>query len=225
MDNMLAELKLYQLISPSLPVGGFTYSQGLEWAIEKGWVTNVATLDNWLSGQMFESLASLELPILIRLQKCLANNDYQQAQIWCDYLAASRETKEMRLEERQRGLAFVRLLPRLGISLDDSALANMVETTQLAAFALAVNQWDIPLEKALGGYLWSWLENTIVVGIKLVPLGQSDGQQLLMKLAESIPAAVQQALATDDQNIGSFTPAQVMASCRHEHQYTRLFRS
>ncbi|GIC77785.1 urease accessory protein UreF [Moritella sp. F3] len=225
MDNMLAELKLYQLISPSLPVGGFTYSQGLEWAIEKGWVTDVATLENWLSGQMSESLASLELPILIRLQTCLAVDDYQQAQTWCDYLAASRETKEMRLEERQRGLAFVRLLPRLGISLDDSELAKMVETTQLAAFALAINQWTIPLEKALGGYLWSWLENTIVVGIKLVPLGQSDGQQLLMKLAELIPAAVQQALATDDQNIGSFTPAQVMASCRHEHQYTRLFRS
>lgn len=225
MDNMLAELKLYQLISPSLPVGGFTYSQGLEWAIEKGWVTDVSSLDNWLAGQMSESLASLELPILIRLQKCLANKDYQLAQTWCDYLAASRETKEMRLEERQRGLAFVRLLPRLGISLDDSELAKMVETTQLAAFALAVNQWEIPLNKALGGYLWSWLENTIVVGIKLVPLGQSDGQQLLMKLAELIPAAVQQALATDDQNIGSFTPAQVMASCRHEHQYTRLFRS
>jgi len=225
MDNMLAELKLYQLISPSLPVGGFTYSQGLEWAIEKGWVTNVATLENWLAGQMFESLASLELPILIRLQRCLANKEHLQAQRWCDYLAASRETKEMRLEERQRGLAFVRLLPRLGITLDDSELAKMVETTQLAAFALAVNQWEIPLEKALGGYLWSWLENTIVVGIKLVPLGQSDGQQLLMKLAESIPAAVQQALTTDDQNIGSFTPAQVMASCRHEHQYTRLFRS
>ena len=225
MDNMLAELKLYQLISPSLPVGGFTYSQGLEWAIEKGWVTNVTTLENWLSGQISESLATLELPILIRLQTCLAADNYQQAQTWCDYLAASRETKEMRLEERQRGLAFVRLLPKLGISLENRELAKMVETTQLAAFALAVNQWAIPLEKALAGYLWSWLENTIVVGIKLVPLGQSDGQQLLMKLAELIPTAVQQALATDDQHIGSFTPAQVMASCRHEHQYTRLFRS
>jgi len=224
MDNMLAELKLYQLISPSLPVGGFTYSQGLEWAIEKGWVTNVSELENWLSGQMSESLASLELPVLIRIQQCLADSDYQQAQSWCDYLAASRETKEMRLEERQRGLAFVRLLPKLGVALDGKH-TQMVETTQLAAFALAINQWGIPLEKALGGYLWSWLENNIVVGIKLVPLGQSDGQQLLMKLAESIPAAVQQALATNDQDIGSFTPAQVMASCRHEHQYTRLFRS
>lgn len=225
MDNMLAELRLYQLISPSLPVGGFTYSQGLEWAIEKGWVTNVGTLEDWLLGQIRESLASLELPILVRLQACLASGDYIHAQTWCDYLVASRETKEMRLEERQRGLAFVRLLPKLGISLDDIKLENMVETTQLAAFALAINKWAIPLEKALGGYLWSWLENTIVVGIKLVPLGQSDGQQLLMKLAEAIPAAVQQALTTEDQNIGSFTPAQVMASCRHEHQYTRLFRS
>lgn len=224
MDNMLAELRLYQLISPSLPVGGFTYSQGLEWAIEKGWVTDVAMLENWLHSQVVESLASLELPILIRLQACLADEEYQQAQTWCDYLAASRETKEMRLEERQRGIAFVRLLPKLGVELN-AELAKMVETTQLAAFALGINQWGIPLEKALGGYLWSWLENAVVVGIKLVPLGQSAGQQLLLKLADAIPAAVQQALQTKDHEIGSFTPAQVMASCRHEHQYTRLFRS
>ena len=224
MDNMLAELRLYQLISPSLPVGGFTYSQGLEWAIEQGWVTDVDMLEHWLRSQMLESLASLELPILIRLQACLAQLQHQQAQVWCDYLAASRETKEMRLEERQRGLAFVRLLPSLGITLD-AELESMVATTQLAGFALAINAWQIPLEKALGGYLWSWLENSVVVGIKLVPLGQSAGQRLLMKLAADIPAAVQQALQTEDNNIGSFTPAQVLASCRHEHQYTRLFRS
>ena len=224
MDNMLAELRLYQLISPSLPVGGFTYSQGLEWAIEQGWVTDVDMLEHWLRSQMLESLASLELPILIRLQACLAQQQHQQAQVWCDYLAASRETKEMRLEERQRGLAFVRLLPSLGITLD-AELESMVATTQLAGFALAINAWQIPLEKALGGYLWSWLENSVVVGIKLVPLGQSAGQRLLMKLAADIPAAVQQALQTEDNNIGSFTPAQVLASCRHEHQYTRLFRS
>ena len=223
-QNMLPELRLYQLISPSLPVGGFTYSQGLEWAIEKGWVTTSQALQNWLESQLLESLTALELPILIRIQGALADNNYNQAQAWCNYLAASRETKELRLEERQRGLAFVQLLPKLGIQLS-AELTKMVQTTQLAAFALAINQWNIPLAQALGGYLWSWLENAVVVGIKLVPLGQSAGQQLLMSLAESIPVAVEKALQMADQDIGSFTPAQVMASCRHEQQYTRLFRS
>ncbi|ABZ78014.1 Urease accessory protein UreF [Shewanella halifaxensis HAW-EB4] len=221
---MLPELRLYQLISPSLPVGGFTYSQGLEWAIDKGWVTTATELENWLKSQMLESLTCLELPVLVRIQGYLAANDYAQAQAWCNYLAASRETKELRLEEHQRGIAFVRLLPKLGIALT-SELTTMVKTSQLAAFALGINQWQIPLDKALGGYLWSWLENAVVVGIKLVPLGQSAGQQLLMSLAENIPAAVEKALLITDQEVGSFTPAQVMASCRHEHQYTRLFRS
>ncbi|WP_299804007.1 urease accessory protein UreF [uncultured Shewanella sp.] len=222
--NMLPELRLYQLISPSLPVGGFTYSQGLEWAIDKGWVTTPQALEDWLKSQMLASLTSLELPILVRIQSYLAADDYVQAQAWCNYLSASRETKELRLEEHQRGIAFVQLLPKLGIALTPE-LTTMVKTTQLAAFALGMNQWQIPLEKALGGYLWSWLENAVVVGIKLVPLGQSAGQQLLMSLAESIPAAVEKALTIADEDIGSFTPAQVMASCRHEHQYTRLFRS
>ncbi|MGS0689401.1 urease accessory protein UreF [Shewanella sp. 30m-9] len=222
--SMLPELRLYQLISPSLPVGGFTYSQGLEWAIEKGWVTTPQALEDWLKSQMLASLTSLELPILVRIQGYLAADDYVQAQAWCNYLAVSRETKELRLEEHQRGIAFVQLLPTLGIALTPE-LTTMVKTTQLAAFALGINQWQIPLDKALGGYLWSWLENAVVVGIKLVPLGQSAGQQLLMSLAESIPAAVEKALTMADEDIGSFTPAQVMASCRHEHQYTRLFRS
>lgn len=221
---MLAELRLYQLISPSLPVGGFTYSQGLEWAIEHGWVHNVKSFSDWLESQLTESLASLELPVLIRLQQALSVDDIDSAKSWCDYLVASRETKEMRLEEKQRGLAFARLLPKLAFSLTDTQ-QHLVESTQLAAFALAMNKWSIPLDKLLSGYLWSWLDNAVVVGIKLVPLGQSDGQQLLMKVAERIPEAVAYALAVKDQDIGSFTPAQVLASCKHEHQYTRLFRS
>ncbi|GIU13807.1 urease accessory protein UreF [Shewanella sp. MBTL60-007] len=223
-QNMLPELRLYQLISPSLPVGGFTYSQGLEWAIEQGWVSTADALEEWLKSQMLESLTHLELPILVRIQGYLAASEYAQAQAWCHYLTASRETKELRLEEYQRGIAYAQLLPKLGLTLTPE-LKTMVQTSQLAAFALAINQWQIPLEKALGGYLWSWLENAVVVGIKLVPLGQSVGQQLLMSLASCIPAAVDKALTIQDDEIGSFTPAQVMASCRHEHQYTRLFRS
>lgn len=102
---MLADLRLYQLVSPSLPVGAFTYSQGLEWAIEKGWVCSAETLSDWLSAQMTGTLATLELPILRQLQTSLAKGDSDTVKYWCDFMVASRETKELRQEERQRGIA------------------------------------------------------------------------------------------------------------------------
>lgn len=221
---MLADLRLYQLVSPSLPVGSFTYSQGLEWAIEKGWVCCPRTLTEWLSAQMTGALATLELPVLRRLQENLALAQMDAVKYWCDFMVASRETKELRQEERQRGIAFVRLLPQLDIELDDTLLA-CVKQTQLMAFALAAVQWNIPTEKLCCAYAWSWLENTVMSGVKLIPLGQSAGQKILFTLAEQIPAIVTQSAHWPEEDIGSFTPAQVIASSRHETQYTRLFRS
>ncbi|MBP3141226.1 urease accessory protein UreF [Aliivibrio fischeri] len=221
---MLEDLRLYQLISPSLPVGSFTYSQGLEWAIEKGWVTNVTELKHWLSNQLMDSLATLELPVLAKLTQLLQQEEWQQAQDWCDFIIANRETKELRLEERQRGLAFSMLLPKLGIELNQTTLP-MVKQTQVAAFALAANHWNLTPTKLAAAYAWGWLENAVIVGIKLVPLGQSAGQQLLLEMAEIIPQAVEKSQHWPEHLIGSFTPAQVLASSRHESQYTRLFRS
>lgn len=221
---MLADLRLYQLVSPSLPVGAFTYSQGLEWAIEKGWVCSAETLSDWLSAQMTGTLATLELPILRQLQTSLAKGDSDSVKYWCDFMVASRETKELRQEERQRGIAFARLLPQLGIELDDT-LQQRVKQTQLMAFALAAVNWHIDSEKLCGAYVWGWLENTVMSGVKLVPLGQSAGQKMLFALAEQIPAIVELSAHWPLEDIGSFTPAQVIASSRHETQYTRLFRS
>lgn len=221
---MLATLRLYQLVSPSLPVGAFTYSQGLEWAIEKGWVCSPETLADWLSAQMDGTLATLELPILRQLQNSLSLNDSVHVKYWCDFIVASRETKELRQEERQRGIAFARLLPQLDIELDDDLLA-CVKQTQLMAFALAAERWNIDIEQLCGAYAWGWLENTVMSGVKLVPLGQSAGQKILFSLSEHIPAIVEQSANWPIDDIGSFTPAQVIASSRHETQYTRLFRS
>ncbi|MUI54011.1 urease accessory protein UreF [Aliivibrio fischeri] len=221
---MLEDLRLYQLISPSLPVGSFTYSQGLEWAIEKGWVTNVTELKHWLSNQLMDSLATLELPVLAKLTQLLQQEEWQQAQDWCDFIIANRETKELRLEEKQRGLAFSMLLPKLGIELNQTTLP-MVKQTQVAAFALAANHWNLTPTKLAAAYVWGWLENAVIVGIKLVPLGQSAGQQLLLEMADVIPQAVEKSQHWPEHLIGSFTPAQVLASSRHESQYTRLFRS
>ena len=103
---MLADLRLYQLVSPSLPVGSFTYSQGLEWAIENGWVTTPDTLASWLTAQMTHAIATLELPVLRQIHTHLLCSDIEKVTYWCDFMIASRETKELRLEERQRGYCF-----------------------------------------------------------------------------------------------------------------------
>ncbi|EGQ8295627.1 urease accessory protein UreF [Vibrio parahaemolyticus] len=221
---MLTDLRLYQLISPSLPVGAFTYSQGLEWAIEKGWVKDEQSLALWLTSQMQDSLATLEIPILIQLHHLLGVQSYEKAQYWCDFIVASRETKELRIEERQRGAAFAKLLPQLGIDLSEHTFP-LVNQTQVAAFALAAEKWEIPLVKLCSAYTWSWLENAVMAGVKLIPLGQTVGQKLLIDLTKFVPEVIEKSMRWPCDRIGSFTPAQVIASCQHETQYTRLFRS
>lgn len=221
---MLAELRLYQLISPALPVGAFTYSQGLEWAIETGWVHDSETLGDWLDSVLAHSVLTLEVPLLARLYRAFEAGDEAALQHWCEWLSASRETSELRAEERQRGQALLRLLPALEIKVP-AALRECCASSQLAGMALAAVQWQITPESLSRGYLWSWLENAVMAGVKLVPLGQTAGQQLLLRLSETLPARLQHALALADDEVGSATPALAIASSRHETQYSRLFRS
>lgn len=223
-STQLADLRLYQLISPTLPIGGFTYSQGLEWAVEAGWVHDKETLAQWLMGQLTHSVAVLELPILLRLQTAFAEADEVAVARWCHYLLACRETSELRKEERQRGAALARLLPSLGVAIT-AGLENSIASTQLAGVALAADIWGIPAVKSCSGYAWSWLENNVTAGVKLIPLGQTHGQQILLQLAGEIPGAVAAANAVGDTDIGGSTPALAIASSCHETQYTRLFRS
>ena len=224
LDNSLSELRLFQLISPSLPVGGFTYSQGLEWAIEAQWVTDKPSLENWLQSILEASVATLELPVLIRLLEAFNHADDASVVHWTQWLVACRETMELRKEERQRGTALARLLPSLEVQIP-AHLATTVASCQLTGIALAASQWGIDCQQLCRGYCWSWLENNVVAGVKLIPLGQTHGQQIMLNMAKTIPAAVTQAMTTEDNDIRSSTPAMAIASSRHETQYTRLFRS
>jgi urease accessory protein len=224
LNNALSELRLFQLISPSLPVGGFTYSQGLEWAIEAQWVTDTRSLKDWLQSVLAASVATLELPILIRLLNAFNSADEASVVRWTRWLVACRETAELRKEEQQRGAALAKLLPNLGITIPQH-LAATVSSCQLTGIALAASQWTIDSQQLCRGYSWSWLENNVVAGVKLIPLGQTHGQQIMLELAEDIPSAAAQAEQIKDADIRSSTPAMAIASSRHETQYTRLFRS
>jgi urease accessory protein len=227
-ESGLAHLRLLQLVSPNLPTGAFTYSQGLEWAVECGWLKNKLNTGDWLKSILGDSLQYLELPLLARLYHATQNSQAAIFLQWSQQLFASRETFELRNEETQRARALFRLLKKLPQSETWPELETHKQAllaSQIAGYALAASHWNIPLKELLQGYTWSWLENAVVVAIKLVPLGQSEGQQLLYELSDNINLAVDQALKISDDEIGASTPAMAIASSLHETQYTRLFRS
>jgi urease accessory protein len=217
-------LRLFQLVSPSLPVGAFAYSQGLEWAVECGWVRNGEGLEHWLLDILRQALARVDLPVLMRQQQAWRAEDKDAVAHWGAYLLASRETAELRAEERNRGRALAALLPTLGITPPDDAWET-VRACQTAGFSLAAAAWDIDPRQTALGYAWSWLENQVLGGVKAIPLGQTAGQQALFRLADRLPEAVDTAMALADDELGASTPALAIASSRHETQYTRLFRS
>lgn len=237
-DGQIQLLRLLQLVSPSLPVGAFAYSQGLEWAVEAGWVKDEATLAAWLAEQLENALAWVDLPVLARMTAAVREDDPAALAAWVDELMALRETAELRAEEAGRGRALAELLDSLELLVDPSAeddsttaghrapeWKSLLARSQLAGFAFASAAWNIRLPDALTGYAWSWAENLMLAGVKLVPLGQTAGQRIALGVADLIPQAVTRSLSLSDAELGAASPALAIASSLHETQYTRLFRS
>ncbi len=223
-STSIAHARLLQLASAALPVGAFTYSQGLEWAVEQQWVNSEETLYAWLENQLQTSIAALEAPLYLRMTKALDDNDIEAFAYWVNYLVASRETAELRAEESQRGRAMTRLLPQLGLSI--SAQENeILKQSQLAGFAWATSRWQIASADALLAWLFAWIENSVLAGVKLIPLGQTQGQQIIFSLCEGIEPVIANAGEVPDDELGFSCTAQVIASSMHETQYTRLYRS
>ena len=227
-----AFFRLQQLISPSLPIGAFTYSQGLEWAVESGWVKTAEDLYQWLDSMLEGAMVTLDLPVLIRLYQASAHQSYETFGYWSEYLMACRETSELRAEEGQRGQAFMTVLDKLPdtscwteLQKGVGSWRDSLALTQLSGFALACQKWQITPENMLRGYLWSWLENMVIVAVKLIPLGQSDGQRVLFRFTDVLSQRCQQAIQMRDEDIGAASPAMAIASSLHETQYCRLFRS
>ena len=216
-------LRILQLASPTLPVGAFAYSQGLEWAAANGLDTEANILD-WIAGVMGASLARVDVPILARLHAAWERGDQEALTHWTARLAASRETAELRAEEGNTASALARLLRDLGLS-EAGEWTARPERTYCLLLALAGARWGLPVRDLIRAYLWAWAENQVLAAIKTAPLGQTAGQRLLLALAGHIEAATDTGLALGDQDIGGAAPGQVLASMRHETQGTRLFRS
>ncbi|QKX18903.1 urease accessory protein UreF [Microbulbifer sp. YPW1] len=216
-----ALLRLLQLSSASLPVGGYAFSQGLEYAIDAGWVRNADDTRRWLTLQLQESLAQVDCPLLLRCHRALQEGNSERLHYWNHYTLACRETSELRLTDTATGSALIRLLNQLQV---ESKL-HSGDVSFTAAFAIAAHHWELGEDTALLGLVWSWLENQVAAATKLVPLGQTQAQQLIGDIQQQVPAAIKRAQRLEDCEIGAGLPALAIASARHEHQYTRLFRS
>lgn len=217
-------VRLLDLSSPSLPVGAFCYSQGLETAVHLGWVKDRESAKQWLRHLLVAAVGTLEAPVWLRLYKAWREGDQAQVTRWNEYFLASRETSELRNETVQMGYSLRRLL----VSLGDARLASpreIDEPTFVALFSFAAAAFGIPAAEGLTGYLWAWLENQVMAVVKAVPLGQTDGRMLLLELGELIPEITLRAAAMQDDQLASSAPGATFASMLHETQYSRLFRS
>lgn len=227
--GLLPLVRLLQLASPALPVGAYTYSQGLEWAVESGTVRTEAEAAAWIGDLLQWSLARFEAPLLAcQLATWTAGDDVEVARLNGDFLA-SRETAELRAETVQMGWSLVKLLAELEAF---AALPGWrarllaIDTPCFpTAWSAAAAAWQVPVDQALAAYLWAWAENQVMAAVKAVPLGQSAGQRLLAALGQRIPQLVGAACSLPEAQWSNYTPGLAIASSRHETQYTRLFRS
>jgi urease accessory protein len=225
MMDSTALLTLLQLTSPALPVGAYSYSEGLETLIDRGSITSVADLQIWLTESLAIGSISIEVAILIRAYRAESQADRQAVIYWNHWLSATRETAELQQQNWQMGRSLLKLLQDLYPSADWSGW-SMSENWNLAiVFALAAKLAQIDEHTAALGYLHSWASNLVSAGVKLIPLGQTAGQKLILQLTGSIADCADRSLNLPDDRLFSCSWGLALASMAHETQYSRLFRS
>ena len=218
---------LLRLASPQLPIGGYSYSQGLEMAVEQGRVHDPVSAARWINDQLLLNLARFEAQLLLAHCLAAAQEDWGTLQQFCDQHRASRETRELHQESRQMGYSLQQLLTGLP-ELDEPArhfLGQQREPHLALGWALAARAWGISPQDALAAWLWSWLENQLAVLMKTLPLGQQAAQRMTSELSPSLQLAQLHASNLDLSHMGSAAFGLSLASMAHERQYSRLFRS
>lgn len=221
-------LHLMWLASPALPVGGFSYSEGLEAAVDSGRVTDEASAGAWLVQQLELVLARSELPLLVQAHAAWQAGDADRIAALQAWHHATRETAELRLQSEQMGRSLVDWLRNSAWAADariDTLAALPPAPGWPLAFALATVLAGADARDAAQAFAFGWAENMVQAAMKAVPLGQAAAQRMLARLADAIPAAVERALATPDAARQAFAPMLAVLSAQHETQYSRLFRS
>ncbi len=235
-------LQLMWLASPALPVGGFSYSEVLESAIDSGRVVGESQVAAWLRDQLHLSLARADMAVVAKAIPAWQRGDLARISELNAWVCQTRETSELRLQAEQMGRSLVAWLQqRSGHAAVDSSDLRLAHCSTLrpaptwpVVFALAVAQ-SLPvgqgsaspdvLREALISFAFAWAENMVQAAIKAVPLGQTAGQRILQSLIDEIPTAIDHALTLPDSQRQAFTPMLAILSAQHETQYSRLFRS
>ena len=219
-------LWLMQLASPALPVGGFSYSEGLEAAVEHSLVTDEHSARQWLTDQLHLVQARSELPVIAQAMKAWRTQDKDALQQLSDWVMQTRETFEMHLQTEQMGRSLlIWLRNHQAADEADMQFCDSLPPTWPLVFALALNTHAVDTREGLLTCAFGWAENMVQAAIKSVPLGQLSGQRMLAALSAEIPLAVEHAMSIPDNQQQSFTPRLAILSARHETQYSRLFRS
>ena len=219
-----ALIRLLHLASPTLPVGAYSYSQGLEWAVETGAVKNESTALAWIGDCLEYGIARFEAVYLAHMLAAWEQGDAARLTELDAEFIASRESAELRAETLQMGFSLTRLLTDLGV-IAAAPLTGFSQPSFPLAWSCAAAAWAIPPTEAVGGYLWAWAENQVMAAVKAVPLGQTAGQRMLLSIGDRIPALASHAATSPIDATHNFLPAFAIASSCHETQYTRLFRS
>jgi urease accessory protein len=215
---------LLRFTSPSLPIGAYAYSRGLEYAVEVGWVHDRDSAAAWVLGLLQHTATRLEAPIFLRLWAAFMREDGEAAEHWNARLLASRESAELRLEDTQLGAALARLLLAQGVT-QAQPWAARSDTCYATLFALCTAALGVPELAALSAYLWALCESQVSAALRLVPLGQTAAQTILGQITAALPACLREAAQLSDEQLGASAAGLAIASALHETQYTRLFRS
>ncbi len=232
--NAHALLHLMWLASPALPVGGFSYSEGLEAAVDSGRVSTETQAGLWLQDQLQLSLARCELAVVAQAFAGWRDGDMERVHRLNQWVLATRESSEFRQQTQQMGRSLAEWLKNQALTPDHGGgpdprvqqlAALLPSPTWPVAFALAAQQTGAPVREALMSMAFGWAENMVQAALKAVPLGQSAGQRVLAALCAQIPAAVEQALNLHDDERQAHSPMLAILSAQHETQYSRLFRS
>lgn len=222
-----ALLRLMRLASPSLPVGGFSYSEGMESAVDAGLVASEAQALGWLFDQLHLGLARSELPVVAAACRAWQRSEHDEVEALNTWFSSTRESAEQRQQAEQMGRSLAQWLANGQADAERLAVLQALRPapTWPIAFALAAMQAGASPASAVLAFAAGWAESMVQAAMKSVPLGQAAGQRILDALALRIEAQVEPALRLGPAHRQAFTPMLTILSSQHEAQYSRLFRS
>jgi urease accessory protein len=220
-----ALLRLLQLTNSALPVGAYSYSEGLETLCQQGAIASATDLQDWLSQELQQGAIAIEIAIMRRCWQAHQQEHWSDLMAWNDWFIANRETEELRLQSLQMGRSLLRLLRDLGETA--SIPIELLESSCSfpCAFGIGASGWGIGLRESVLGYGQSWVTNGVSAGVKLIPLGQTQGQAIILALMDLITAMSDRILSQADEAMEGCSWGLQLASMAHESLYSRLFRS